>query len=98
MANSEGSGDGQGIEDKGGKSPKKFKFKIENESYDWDDQFIKGSEVRSVGPGIPETMDLYLKVRGAPGRLVANEEEVDLADDGIEKFYSQDASSEAGSD
>lgn len=75
---------------------KKYHFKIENEPYDWPNQFISGAEVRGVGPGIPESMDLYLKVKGQPGRLILNEEKVDLSDPGVEKFYAQDASSEAG--
>lgn len=75
---------------------KKFKFKIENTTYDWDTQFITGQQVRSVGPGIPDNMDLYLKVAGKPGRLVANDESIDLGVPGIEKFYSQESSSTAG--
>lgn len=75
---------------------KKFKFKIENEVYDWETQFITGSEVRSVGPGIPENMDLFLKEKGKPGRLINNTDSVDLDDHGIEKFYSQESSSGAG--
>jgi len=77
---------------------KKFKFKIENVMYEWDKQFITGQEVRSVGPGIPESMDLFLKMKGKPGRLVANEERIDLETPGIEKFYSQESSSNAGRD
>ena len=75
---------------------KEFKFKIENDTYNWPTQFITGKDVRGVGPGIPESMDLYLKVRGAPGRLIKNDDKVDLDESGIEKFYAQDASSEAG--
>jgi hypothetical protein len=75
---------------------KKFKFKIENTSYEWDSQVITGQQVRSVGPGIPDNMDLYLKVAGKPGRLVANDEAIDLSNPGIEKFYSQQSSSTAG--
>lgn len=74
----------------------KFKFKIENETHEWPGQFITGLEVRGVEPGIPDTMDLFLKLRGAPGKLVKNDERIDLEDKGIEKFYAQDASSEAG--
>lgn len=74
----------------------KFKFKVENETYEWPTQTITGADVRGVGPGIPENMDLFLKVQGAAGRLIANDETVDLGDPGIEKFYAQDASSEAG--
>lgn len=74
----------------------KYKFKIENENYEWDNQSITGAEVRGVGPGIPESMDLYLKVTGEPGRLIANEDSIDLSKPGIEKFYAQDSSSEAG--
>lgn len=75
---------------------KKYKFKIENETHEWPTQFIKGSEVRGVPPGIPDSMDLYLKVEGKPGRLIGKDEDVDLGEPGIEKFYAQDASSEAG--
>lgn len=75
---------------------KHYKFKIENETHEWPTQFIKGSEVRAVPPGLPESMDLYLKVEGKPGRLIGKDEEVDLDEPGIEKFYAQDASSEAG--
>lgn len=75
---------------------KKFKFKIENENHEWENQFITGAEVRAVPPGIPDNMDLYLKVAGSAGRLVANGDSIDLGEPGIEKFYAQDASSEAG--
>lgn len=75
---------------------KQYHFKIDNTPYKWEHQFITGAEVRSVGPGIPESMDLFIKVKGKPGRLVANDESIDLSDEGIEKFYSQESSSSAG--
>lgn len=75
---------------------KKFKFKIENTVYEWDSQFITGQQVRSVGPGIPNNMDLFLKVAGKPGRLIEKNESVDLGMPGIEKFYTQQTSSTAG--
>ena len=74
----------------------KYKFKVENDTYEWPTQIITGADVRGVGPGIPENMDLFLKVQGAVGRLIAYDEPVDLGEPGIEKFYAQDASSEAG--
>lgn len=75
---------------------KKFKFKIEEETYEWESQFITGKEVRGVGPGIPASMDLFLKEKGKPGCLIENDEKVDLGNPGIEKFYSQESSSSAG--
>lgn len=75
---------------------RQYQFKVEDVTYHWDEQFITGAEVRQQGPGIPEDMDLYVKVRNLPGRLVTNDEKIDLAEAGIEKFYAQDASSEAG--
>jgi hypothetical protein len=75
---------------------KKFHFKIENEMHDWPNQFITGAEVRSVPPGIPVNMDLFIKHRGKPGVLVKNEDSFDLTDPGIEKFYSQVADSSPG--
>ncbi len=75
---------------------KKHKFKIENVTYDWPNQFITGAEVRTVGPGIPANMDLFLKEKGKAGTLVSDTRQVDLDDEGIEKFYSQEATSTPG--
>jgi hypothetical protein len=75
---------------------KGYKLKVENKEYDWPEQFITGRDVRALGPGIPEGMDLFLKEKGKVGRLIALDEPVDLDSPGIEKFYAQDASSEAG--
>ena len=74
----------------------KIKFKIENEIYEWHQQYIKGAEVRTVGPGIPRNMDLFLKEKHKPGRLIKDEDEVDLLDQGIEKFYAQESRSTPG--
>ncbi len=76
---------------------KVYKLKVENKGYDWPKQFIKGAEVRALGPGTPADMDLFLKEHGKVGRLIGNDEEVDLSNPGIERFYAQNASSEAGS-
>ena len=73
-----------------------WEFMIENMPHKSDKQIITGSDVRAYPPGIPETMDLFLKVRGEPGRPIQNDTKVDLDEPGIEKFYAQDASSEAG--
>jgi hypothetical protein len=76
---------------------KKHKIKVENDVYEWDSQFITGAQVRALGPGIPDSMDLFLKVQGHPGRLIKNDDSVDLDQHpGIEKFYAQESSSEAG--
>lgn len=76
---------------------KKYKFKIENETYEWGDATITAAEVRGVGPGIPDSMDLFVKLSGKPARLVSDPGEVfDLSGPGIEKFFAQNSSSEAG--
>lgn len=74
----------------------KYKFKIEEVTYEWPTQFITGAEVRSVGPGIPNNMDLFLKVKGHTGRLIKNDEKVDLDEKGIERFYTQESTSTPG--
>ncbi|HJR99478.1 MAG TPA: multiubiquitin domain-containing protein [Flavobacterium sp.] len=74
----------------------KFKFKIENENHEWDDQFITGAQVRAIPPGIPINMDLFIKRSSKPGELVGNDDKIDLGEPGIEKFYSQVADSSPG--
>ncbi len=75
---------------------KQWHVKVENVNYPWPKQFITRAEVRGLGPGIPENMDIFLKRAGKPGMLIENEEPIDLDEPGVEKFYAQDPSSEAG--
>ena len=76
---------------------KKFKFKIENVTHEWDSQFITGAQVRTIPPGIPDNMDLFLKLKGKAGTLVKNEDSIDLSEErGIEKFYTQESKSTPG--
>lgn len=79
-----------------GQGHQKWKLQVENDMYEWDSQFITGALVRTLGPGIPESMDLFLKIRGKAGQLVKDTDSIDLEQRGIEKFYAQEASSEAG--
>lgn len=76
----------------------KYHFKINNDPHEWPNEIISGAEVRSVPPGIPDSMDLFIKRKGQSGVLVQKTDEFDLKDPGIEKFYTQDASSEAGAE
>lgn len=75
----------------------KFKFKIENETHEWERQFITGTEVRAVPPGVPQNMDLFLKLKGKVGTLVKDDDKIDLEEkNGIEKFYTQESKSTPG--
>lgn len=73
-----------------------FKFKVENNVYEWATQFITGREVRQARPGIPQSYDLFLKMHGKTGVLIKDDEAIDLKDPGIEKFYAQQSTSTAG--
>jgi hypothetical protein len=77
-------------------SERKFPFKIENETHVWPEQFITGAEVRAIPPGIPASMDLFIKKKGMPGIPVANDDKIDLGDKGLERFYYQVADSTPG--
>lgn len=70
------------------KAKKNFNIMIDNKPFDWGSQFIKGSEIRSLG-NIPENYEVYLKING-PGEniLITNNEKVDLSQPGREHFIS----------
>lgn len=74
----------------------KYKFKIDNEVQEWDKPFITGAEIRAIPPGIPSTMDLFIKYPGKPGELVENDKVINLSEPGIEKFYTQASQSTPG--
>jgi hypothetical protein len=78
------------------KQKKSYKFKIDETNHEWEEAIITGAQLRALPPGVPDNMDLYLKEPGKPGRLIERDDEVDLSQPGRDKFYTQDASSEAG--
>lgn len=73
-----------------------YKFKIDEEKHQSDEKILTGKELRAFPPGVPDGVDLYMKLGGKPGKLIGNDDKVDLSEPGLEKFYTQDASSEAG--
>lgn len=75
---------------------KEWHLKVENVPYPWPEQYITGADIRKLGPGIPDNMDVYIKRQGKPGTMIDNTTPIDLDEPGIEKFYAQDPSSEAG--
>lgn len=68
-----------------------LKFKIDGKVVNWNEQYITGIQLRSLA-SIPSDFEVYLKVKGKfEDDLITNNETVDLARPGIEKFYSKKA-------
>lgn len=76
----------KGINAEKGKASKQYKFSLNNVQYDWD-RFITGAELRQLG-NIPEDHSLYQKDKGNEVE-VADEQSIDLSDNGIEHFSSR---------
>ena len=70
-----------------------LKFKIDNKLVNWNEQFITGLQLKNLG-SIPDNIEVYLKIKGKfEDDLIADNEKVDLARPGIEKFYSKNLTS-----
>ena len=68
---------------------KKFSFKIDNNHYEWDGQYITGADIKRIG-NIPVDEEIYLVIKGhGDDQPVQDNTNVDLSNPGIEKFYSQ---------
>jgi len=74
------------------KDEDKLKFSINNQPFTSYKQYISGIEIRELG-NIPSNEALYLDLQGKwEDDLITNEEIVDLARDGVEKFVSKKVS------
>ena len=64
-----------------------FKIKIDNQNFDYENQFITGSQLKALA-GVPSDYTVWLKVTG-PGadRKIGNDEQVDLGHPGTEHFF-----------
>lgn len=68
-------------------SSKSYKFKVRNDVYETPNRFITGRQVLEMAGLIPpENFKLDLKTQGNHYREIGLEEQVDLAEPGIEKF------------
>lgn len=66
---------------------KKYKFKVRNEVFETEDQFITGREVlETAGLIPPNAYKLDLKTKGNRYQEIGLEDTVDLSNPGIEKF------------
>jgi hypothetical protein len=67
----------------------KLKYSINTENFETDKQYIKGSQIRKQGK-IPEDFLIYLSNKKPwEDDLITNDEIIDLARPGKEKFYSK---------
>lgn len=66
-----------------------LKFKIDGKLVNWNVQYITGLQLKAIG-SIPSDSEIYLKIKDKfEDDLILNNEKVDLARPGIEKFYSK---------
>jgi hypothetical protein len=67
----------------------KLKYSIDGQNFETDKQYIKGSQIRKQG-NIPDDYQIYLSNKKPwDDDLISDEEIVDLARPGKEKFYSK---------
>jgi hypothetical protein len=64
-----------------------FKFKIDNQNFENENQFITGAQLKTLAK-VPSDYSVWLKVTG-PGadRKIENDEQVDLSHPGTEHFF-----------
>ena len=67
-----------------------YHLMINGTNYKWEEPLIQGSQIKQLG-GIEPTAKLYLKGKGnQPDELIADDQQVDLSNPGIEKFVSKE--------
>lgn len=71
---------------------KPLRFTVDGQQYCWPKQFITGADIRKIA-SIPDSKELYLDVPGDwEDNLINDNERVDLARPGREKFETRDRS------
>lgn len=69
------------------KSEQKFKIMIDQKSFEVEEQFITGSQIKTK-ISVPANYGVWLKVNGPdPDKEIADNEQVDLAQPGREHFF-----------
>lgn len=70
------------------KPKEKYKFKVDNQVYETEHQLLSGKEILEISGHTPaDRFRLDMQLKGGASRKISLNEEVDLSDSGIEKFF-----------
>ena len=69
--------------------PEKYKFKVDDKHFESADAELTGKQIKEIA-GVPPSHQLFLEAPGEsrPDRQILDGDIVNLAEPGIEKFYS----------
>ncbi len=69
------------------KSDRSFRFVIDSRRFEWGAPIITGLKLKELAGVDPKSYGVWLEVRGAEDRPIADNESVDLQAPGVERFF-----------
>lgn len=69
------------------KSDRSFRLVIDGRRFEWGAPLITGYKLKQLAQVDPKTYGIWLEVRGDEDRLVADNELIDLQEEGVERFF-----------
>ena len=69
------------------KSDRSFRLVIDGRRFEWGAPLITGYKLKQLAQVDPKTYGIWLEVRGDEDRLVADNELIDLEEEGVERFF-----------
>lgn len=69
------------------KSDRSFRFVIDGRRFEWGAPLITGLKLKQLAQVDPKTYGIWLEVRGDEDRLVADNELINLEEEGVERFF-----------
>lgn len=69
------------------RSDRSFRFVIDGRRFEWGAPLITGLKLKQVAGVDPRSYGVWLEVRGAEDRPIADDEQVDLQAPGVERFF-----------
>lgn len=69
------------------RNDRSFRFKLDGRMFEWGGTLISGMTLKKLAQVDPTTYGVWLEVRGAEDKPIADNELVDLATPGVERFF-----------
>jgi hypothetical protein len=70
-----------------GKPPKVYHILVDHKPHDWTKSVITGAEIKQLAGVDSKTFDAWQDVHGPDDKLVSDTDEVELTENGTEKFF-----------